>query len=95
MPSRLRALWTRNAEAADVSPRAPVEPPPDQIVVEGLPPFPLRAHLRDDGGFPAVDWQAVYPWASTGIDDAVANRDPAWSPDSRRWKSSPEHRAFA
>ena len=95
MPSRLRALRTRNAEAADVPPKAPVEPPPDQIVVDGLPPFPLGAHPRDDGGFPAVDWQAVYAWASTGIDDAVANRDPAWSPDWRRWKSSLEHGALA
>ena len=83
MLSRLRALWTRTDEAADVRPAAPVEPPPSEIVVDGLPPFPLQAHLRDDGGFPALDWQAVYAWASTGVDDAVANR--GWTACGRAW----------
>jgi hypothetical protein len=83
MLSRLRALWKRPDEVADVARVAPVEPPPGEIVVDGLPPFPLQAHLRDDGGFPALDWQAVYAWASTGIEDAVANR--GWTACGRAW----------
>ena len=70
MLNRLRALWMRPDEAADALPAAPVEPPPSEIVVDGLPPFPLQAHLRDDGGFPALDWQAVHAWVSTGADEA-------------------------
>lgn len=83
MLNRLRALWMRPDEAADALPAAPVEPPPGEIVVDGLPPFPLQAHLRDDGGFPALDWQAVHAWVSTGADEAAANR--GWTACESAW----------
>jgi hypothetical protein len=53
------------------------------VVVDGLPPFALKNHLRDHEGFPSLDWEAVQTWASTAKDDVVANA--GWTACGRAW----------
>lgn len=80
MLSSLRSLWSRTPETPGAAtPRPPLA---TVISIEGLPPFVVADHLRDSGGFPSMDWEAVHAWACVGS-DAEANR--GWTACGRAW----------
>jgi hypothetical protein len=59
-----------------------VETAPNEIVVEGAPPFPIAKSLVRDGGFPLLDWDAVYAWWAN-VDET--RRNDAWKACERGW----------
>ena len=75
MLSKLRSLLARPAESAVAAPAPAMPELPAEVASDGLPAFSLRTHLRDDDGFPALDWQAVHAWASSAA--------------TRRWRRAP------
>lgn len=81
MLASLRSLWSKAPRSPDLAVAA--EPPPEVISIEGLPPFVVHDYLRDSGGFPALDWEAVHTWASSGKSDSIANL--GWTACGRGW----------
>lgn len=59
-----------------------VEMAPNEIVVEGAPPFPIAKSLKRDAEFALVDWDAVYAWLED-VDEA--HRGEAWNACERGW----------
>lgn len=69
----------RAAEAAE----PPQQPAPEQIILEGLPPFELAAHLNLQNGFPIMDWKAVRAWLKLADSDEL--QATAWAACERAW----------
>jgi hypothetical protein len=76
----LQRLFDRKSKAKPAA--AFVETAPNVIAVEGAPPFPIAKTLVRDGGFPLVDWDAVYAWLNN-IDES--RRNDAWKACERGW----------
>lgn len=58
------------------------ELPPADVMIEGVAPLPLHAHLELRDRYPIVDWTAVQSWVSP-LDSELQGR--AWSAAERAW----------
>ena len=76
----LQALLGRKAAAPSAAPF--VETAPNEIVLEGAPPFPIAKSIVREHGFPLVDWDAVNAWLAQ-VD--TARRNEAWKACERGW----------
>jgi len=77
----LRLFGSRPKEAE--SSRTDVdEVPPADVMIEGVAPLPLHAHLALHDHYPIVDWTAVQSWVSP-LDSELQGR--AWSAVEHAW----------
>jgi hypothetical protein len=56
---------------------------PDEVIIDGVAPFPIAKHLSYHGGLPIMDWRAVESWMS-GIHSPERQRK-AWVACERAW----------
>ena len=57
--------------------------PPTEIVVEGMLPLALTAHLNWHHDLPIPDWSAIYTWLDTAANESTKNE--AYSACERAW----------
>jgi hypothetical protein len=76
--SVLKGLFTRGVARAETRPLLA----PDEVAVEGVPPFPLRAGCVVHNGFPIPDWDAAMQWLEKLPE---GRRSEAWTACERAW----------